>query len=123
MTAQATSIVPGRTTVTTSQPIHATSQHTTHGAAATIAVAIVAGTAVAGLFLAAITFGALAIAFPIAAPVAQEFHVAVRQSDIQIAQQFAAMWWVFGGLAIVCLAAASAIVLKTVTHFGPKPMA
>ena len=79
-----------------------------HGAAATIAIAIVAGTAVAGLFLAAITFGALAIAFPIAAPVAQ---------------QFAAMWWVFGGLAIASLAAAAAIVIKTVAYFTPRAAA
>lgn len=94
-----------------------------HGAAATIAIAIVAGTAVAGLFLAAITFGALAIAFPIAAPVAQQFHVLVAPTDVEIAQQFAAMWWVFGGLAIASLAAAAAIVIKTVAYFTPRATA
>ena len=71
----ATFIVPGRTTVNTSQAIRTAPTGTArHGAAATIAIAIVAGTAVAGLFLAAITFGALAIAFPLAAPVAQQLH-------------------------------------------------
>lgn len=110
--------------MTTSQAIRtATPSRARHGTAATIGIAIVAGTTVAGLFIAAITFAALAIAFPIAVPIAQQYRVPVAPSDVAIAQQFAAMWWVFGGLAVLSLVAAAAIVIKTVARFGPSPAA
>jgi len=94
-----------------------------HGAAATIAIAIVAGTAVACLLLAAITFAALAIAFPIAVPVALQFHIPVAPTDVETAKQFAALWWVFGAFSVASLAAAAAITIKTLVHVGPAPAA
>ena len=92
-----------------------------HGAATTLAIAIVAGSMVIGLIFAAITFGALAIAFPMAVPIAHQFHVAVSANDVLIAERFASLWWVFAGAAMVSLLAAVAVTVGTVKHFESPP--
>ena len=74
-----------------------------------------------GLVVAAVTFGALAIAFPIAVPIAHQFQVAVSASDVLIAERFAAFWWVFAGASIMCLLAAIAVIVTTVKHFETPP--
>jgi hypothetical protein len=92
-----------------------------HGTAATVAIAIVAGSTVFGLIIAAITFGALAIAFPMAVPIAHQLQVAVSANDILIAERFASLWWVFAGVSIMCLLAAIAVIVTTVKHFESPP--
>jgi len=92
-----------------------------HGAAATVAIAIVAGSAVLGLIVAAITFGALAVAFPIAVPVARQFNVAVSANDVLIAERFASIWWLFAGASMMSLLAAVAVIVTTVKHFESPP--
>ena len=92
-----------------------------HGTAATFAIAIVAGSTVVGLAMAAITFGGLAIAFPIAVPIAHQFQVAVSANDVLIAERFAAFWWVFAGASIMSLLAAIAVIVTTVKHFESPP--
>lgn len=94
-----------------------------HGAAATVAIAIVAGSTVFGLIIAAITFGALAIAFPMAVPIAHQFQVAVSANDVQLAERFASLWWVFAGVSIMSLLAAIAVIVATVKHLEPAPAA
>jgi hypothetical protein len=93
-----------------------------HGTAATVTIAIVAGSTAVGLIFAAITFGALAIAFPIAVPVAHQFQVAVSANDVAIAERFASIWWVFAGAAMASILAAAGVVVWTVKHFeSPRP--
>src|SRR6478736_4884279 len=75
-----------RTNVTLSPAIRtAAPKSARHGTAATVAIAIVAGSTVIGLILAALTFGALAVAFPIAVPIAQQYQIAVSANDVLLA--------------------------------------
>jgi len=92
-----------------------------HGTAATVAIAMMAGSTVIGLIVAAITFGALAIAFPIAVPIAQQYHVAVSANDVLLAERFASIWWGFAGASLMCLFAAIAVIVATVKHFESPP--
>jgi len=88
-----------------------------HGAITTIAIALIAGSAVLGLLVAGITFGALAIAFPLAVPIAEQAHVQVSTADALLAERFASLWLVFGAFAIASLAGALGVVVATVRHF------
>jgi uncharacterized oligopeptide transporter (OPT) family protein len=81
----------------------------------------VAGSTVFGLAMAVITFGGLAIAFPIAVPIAHQFQVAVSANDVLIAERFAAFWWVFAGASIMSLVAAIAVIVTTLKHFESPP--
>jgi hypothetical protein len=92
-----------------------------HGTAATVAISIVAGSTVFGLIIAAITFGALAIAFPIAVPIAHQYNVAVSANDVQLAERFASIWWVFAGASLMSLLAAVAVIVATVKHVESPP--
>ena len=92
-----------------------------HGAAVTVAIAVLAGSTVFGLIVGATTFGALAIAFPLAVPIAQQYHVAVSANDALIAERFASLWWVFAGASVMCLVAAVAVIVKTVKHLESPP--
>ena len=87
--------------------------------AASFAIAVVASIAVLGLLTASVTFLGLAIAFPIAVPVAERFHVAVSASDVAVAQQFAGVWWVFALASIATIAAAVVIAVKAVERLSP----
>ena len=64
------------------------------------------------LMVAGITFIGLAIAFPIAVPVAQYYHLAIDPLDAAIAQQFAGLWWAFAALAVVSFGAAALVTVK-----------
>ena len=77
--------------------------------------AIAGGVAVVVLLLAGLTFVGLAIAFPIALPIAERYHIAVSAADAALARQFTQFAWVFGGLAVASFTAAAAIVLKGLT--------
>jgi hypothetical protein len=76
---------------------------------------VVGGLAVITVFalmVAGLTFIGLAIAFPIAVPVAQSSHVAISPIDAALAQQFAGLWWAFAALAVVSFGAAALVTVK-----------
>jgi hypothetical protein len=107
--------------MTTTHTIAAGPSPVHRGAFASLAIAVVAGSIVFGLVLAAITFGAIAIAFPLAVPIAEAFRVAVSPTDVLIAERLASLWWVFAGVAVASLIAAAAISIKTVIYLGRPP--
>ena len=84
--------------------------------AGVVVIATVATTTVIGLLLAAVTFFALAIAFPLAGPIAEHYGLAVRAADLELARRFADFWWVFAGLTAASLAGAAIVVVKAVEH-------
>jgi hypothetical protein len=89
------------------------------GAGAAIAIALIAGTAILGLFVAAITFFALALAFPIAVPIAEQFHVFVPPADLALAERLADFAWAFGALGIGSLVAAVFVAVKSIQLLSP----
>ena len=66
------------------------------------------------LISAGITFVGLAIAFPIAVPVAEAYHLPIRLADAALAERLAGFWWVFSGLAIASLVGAVVVAVKGV---------
>ena len=105
-------------TASNPQPDRAPSSGTT---AAAVAIGIVATVAVAGLFLAGITFLGLAIGFPIAGQVAAEYHVAVSPSDLALAERFAAFWPLFGLMSIATVGASVVVAVKAIERLSPSP--
>jgi hypothetical protein len=89
--------------------------------AATVTIGIIAIVAVLVLFTAGMTFLGLAIAFPIAVPVAHQFHVAVTATDAALAEQFAGFWWVFGIFSVASFVAAGLVTVKAIQHLSPSP--
>jgi len=96
------------------------SEPTRPDAAAAIAIAIIASVTVLGLFVAGITFAALAIAFPMVAPIADQSPT-ISAGDIALAEQFADAWWVFAVLAVGSLVAAGVVAVKSIQHLSPTP--
>jgi hypothetical protein len=88
------------------------------------AVAAVVGVAtivaVFTLIMAGITFIGLAIAFPIAVPVAEAYHVPVRAADAALAAQFAGYWWAFGVLAVASFVGAALAALGAAKLLTPR---
>ena len=74
--------------------------------------------AVTALTLAGLTFLGLAIAFPVALPIAEANHIHVSAADAARASQFAGIWWVFAGLALASLSAAAAVIFKVGNHLS-----
>src|SRR2546423_3873400 len=89
------------------------------GAATTIAIGLVAASAVFGLLIAGITFGALAIAFEIAVPIAQQYHVTISAADLAMADRIGGFWWVFGGLSLASFVAAAVGAVKAIGYLHP----
>jgi hypothetical protein len=83
-------------------------------------VGIAAVIAVLGLFFAGVTFFGLAIAFPIAIPVAEAHHVHVRVADAALAARLAGFWWIFAGASIASFFAAAAIAVRAVRFLSPR---
>ena len=73
------------------------------------------------LILAGLTFFALAIAFPIAVPLAISYHVPVSAHDAALAQQFAGAAWAFIGLAVAFFAASIGVLVLTIRAISPEP--
>jgi len=86
---------------------------------AVVAVGVIAAIAVIGLLIAGLTFLGLAIAFPLALPVAQHYHVAVSVADAALAEQFAPYWWAFGIFSIVSFVAAGFVTVKAIAYLSP----
>ena len=89
--------------------------------AAAVSVAIVAGVAVLTLIVVGITFFALAVAFPIAVPIAEAYNLPVSATDIALAERFAELWWAFAALALVSFASAIVVMVKVISFLSPAP--
>jgi len=85
-----------------------------HGPSPVTALVIGAVTTVSvfTLIMAGITFIGLAIAFPIAVPVAEAYHVPISPADAVIAERFAGLWWAFLALAVAAFSAAAIVTVK-----------
>ena len=81
---------------------------------AAIAIVFVAGIAVVTLITAGITFAALAIAFPLAVPVAEYFGVPFSSADAVIAQVAASYGWAFVAMAVGSFGAAALVAVASV---------
>ena len=89
--------------------------------AAVVTAIVAAGVAVLTLITAGITFFALAVAFPIAIPIAQAYNVPVSAADIAIAARFAELWWAFAALAFASFASAILVTVKLISFLSPTP--
>jgi hypothetical protein len=72
------------------------------------------------LITAAFTIAGLAIAFPIAVPIAEAYHLPVRVGDAALAQTLAGFWWVFAGLAIASVVGAVVTAVKAIQFLSPR---
>lgn len=79
-----------------------------------VAIVFVAAIAFVTLITAGITFAALAIAFPMAVPVAEQFGVAIKATDAAIAQLAAGYWWAFVALSVTSFGAAALVVVGSI---------
>jgi len=68
-----------------------------------------------------VTFVGLAIAFPIAVPIAEAYHLPVSAADAALAERFASVWWAFAALAVASFGIAGVIVVKLVNVLSPAP--
>jgi hypothetical protein len=84
-----------------------------------VVVGLAALAAVMTFLVTGITLVALAIAFPIALPFAEQFSIYVTPRDVEIATQFASISWVFGVLGIASVAAAVVTTVATVRYLSP----
>ena len=84
-------------------------------------VGLIGGFSVLMLFVLGVTFVGLAIAFPIAVPIAEAYHLPVKAADAALAAQFANFWWAFAALALATFAAAGVIVVKLIDFLSPAP--
>lgn len=87
--------------------------------AAIVGVAGVVG-AIA-LVVAGLTFVGLAIAFPIAVPIAESHGLSLSVHDVELARQFAQFAWVFAVLAVVAFTSAVALLVAVVRAVSPAP--
>ena len=108
-------------TASFAQPADTAAARRGPGAAPTLVVGMIAAVSVLVLLVAGLTFFALAIAFPIAIPVALAYQLPVSATDAALAQQFANLWWAFAALAIASFAAAGVIVVKAIAYVSPVP--
>ena len=89
--------------------------------AGAVSVAIVAGITVLTLIVAGFTFFALAIAFPIAVPIAEANNIPVSAADMALAARFADLWWAFGALAFASYGVALVVIVKAISILSPAP--
>ena len=79
--------------------------------AAGLTIAIVAG----------ITFLALAVAFPLAVPIAESYNLPVSAADAALAARFAGLSWAFAALAIASFGAVIVVMVKAISVLSPAP--
>ena len=89
--------------------------------AAAVTAAIVGGISVLTLMVIGITFFALAVAFPIAVPVAEAYNLPVSATDIVLAARFAELSWAFAALAFASFASAILVIVKVISFVSPAP--
>ena len=90
------------------------------GPFAAIAVGFVGAVASLGLILAGLVFFALAIAFPIAVPLASSMGLAVTAHDATLAGQLAGLTPVFIALSVVAFGASLGVLALTVRSIEPR---
>jgi hypothetical protein len=88
-------------------------------------VAAIIGTAgvigAVALVVAGLTFVGLAIAFPIAVPIAESHGLPLSVHDVELARQFAQFAWAFAVLAVVSFTSAVAVLVAVVRAVSPAP--
>ncbi len=84
-----------------------------------VAVGLVAAAGIMTLVITGITFLALAVAFPIALPFAEQYNLYVAPRDLEIATQFASISWVFAVIAAASFAASLVGMVATVRYLSP----
>jgi hypothetical protein len=84
-----------------------------------VVVGVIAVIAVFTLVMAGITFFGLAIAFPIAVPIAEAYDLPIRAADAALAEQFAGYWWVFAALALASFVGAAVTAVKAIQALSP----
>jgi hypothetical protein len=82
-------------------------------------VGVVGIVAALTLIVAGLTFVGLAIAFPIAVPIAESHGLRVSVHDVELARQFAQFAWVFGALAVASFTSAVAVLVAVVRAVSP----
>ena len=87
--------------------------------AAIVGVAGVVGSI--ALVVAGLTFVGLAIAFPIAVPIAESHGLPLSVHDVELARQFAQFAWVFAVLAVVAFTSSVAVLVVVVRTLSPAP--
>lgn len=87
--------------------------------ATVVAIALIATVAILGFIVAGITFFSLAIAFPIALPIAERFAVQVPAADAELTRQLASFAWVFAIAGFASLVAAVVTLVKTIQRLSP----
>jgi uncharacterized oligopeptide transporter (OPT) family protein len=91
------------------------------GPVATVALALIASAAIFGLLISGVVFLAMAVAFEIAVPIAQQYDVSNSTRDMALAARVAELWWIPGGIAIATFLAAAGIALKAINRVGSDP--
>ena len=89
------------------------------GAVPALIVGFTGAIAVLVLLVVGVTFVALAIAFPIAIPIAESYHLPVSARDVALAEGLAAVWWAFAAFAVASFAAAGVTVVKLISFLSP----
>ena len=84
-----------------------------------LAVGIAGAAAAVALFIAGIALFAMAIAAPIALPIAAQLNLGVTASDMEIARQLAAFWWLFAIASVASFFAAFAVIVKVIGRVSP----
>jgi hypothetical protein len=88
---------------------------------AAVTVAIIAGVTILTLVVVGITFFALAVAFPIAVPIAETYNLPVSAGDAALAARFAELWWAFAALGFASFASAVVVMVKVISFLSPAP--
>jgi hypothetical protein len=87
---------------------------------AAVTVGVIAVSVVLVLLVTGVTFVGLAIAFPIAVPIAEAYHLPVSVADAALAEKFASIWWAFAALAVASFAAAAVVIVKVAAFLSPS---
>ena len=107
--------------MTISAPIRVDPHEGRRGPVATVALALIASAAVFGLLISGVVFLAMAVAFEIAVPIAQQYDVSISPGDMAVAARVAELWWIPGGIAIASFLAAAGIALRAIDRVGSDP--
>jgi hypothetical protein len=87
----------------------------------TIAITIVASSAVLGLLLSGVTFLAVGVSFAFVVPIAQHYAVSFSAADLALAGRVAELWWVFAALSAASYLGAALVAVKAIHHLDPAP--
>ena len=88
---------------------------------ATIAITVVASSAVLGLLLSGVTFLAVGVGFVLVVPIAQQYAVSFSAADLALAGRVAELWWVFAAMSAASFLGAALVAVKAIQHLDPGP--